>query len=278
MGANLAGGAASIPPPWYGSGNARDEFLQRIAEAQPLSLICDYDGTLAPFQQDKMQAFPYSGVKEVLARIAGGRTKLSFVSGRPIAELLQLLPIAATVEVWGMHGREHRAPGGAYRRIEPTAGQQAALDKGEEVLRKAGLGSLVERKIGSVALHWRTLAGEADQGLLLTAKKAAKSAFASHAGQHRMALLPFDGGLELRAEDHTKAHAVESMLAGMDAGGAAFLGDDTTDEDAFQAIRGAGGLGILVREPARPSFAAFALRPPDELLRFLEDWSQAAAV
>ena len=52
---------------------------------------------------------------------------------------------------------------------------------------------------------------------------------------------------------------------------AAYLGDDLTDEDAFGAIKGK-GMGVLVRTELRATAADLWIRPPDELLRFLELW------
>ena len=51
----------------------------------------------------------------------------------------------------------------------------------------------------------------------------------------------------------------------------AYLGDDLTDEDAFVAV-GSQGNSILVRGEIRASFARFWLRPPEELLVFLDAW------
>jgi trehalose-6-phosphatase len=51
----------------------------------------------------------------------------------------------------------------------------------------------------------------------------------------------------------------------------AYLGDDLTDEDAFVAL-GNKGDSILVRGEVRASFARFWLRPPEELLGFLDTW------
>jgi trehalose-phosphatase len=59
----------------------------------------------------------------------------------------------------------------------------------------------------------------------------------------------------------------------------AYLGDDLTDEDAFVAI-GNRGYSILVLSEVRESSARFWLRPPDELLEFLDAWiatSQSAS-
>ena len=55
---------------------------------------------------------------------------------------------------------------------------------------------------------------------------------------------------------------------------AAYLGDDATDEHAFQAIRGH-GLSLLVRPRWRQTAAQLLLRPPEELLDFLSQWLDA---
>ena len=51
----------------------------------------------------------------------------------------------------------------------------------------------------------------------------------------------------------------------------AYLGDDMTDEDAFQAVK-ARGLAVLVRPQFRPTAADVWLRPPEELVAFMQHW------
>ena len=55
---------------------------------------------------------------------------------------------------------------------------------------------------------------------------------------------------------------------------AAYLGDDSTDEHAFEAMNGH-GLSVLVRPRYRPTAAQLWLRPPDEVLDLLEQWLEA---
>jgi trehalose-phosphatase len=87
-----------------------------------------------------------------------------------------------------------------------------------------------------------------------------------------MQLLPFDGGLELRSSDRTKGTAVVQILSEEgDQVPVAYLGDDLTDEDAFAAL-GSRGYSVLVRTEVRESFARFWLRPPEELVEFLDIW------
>jgi trehalose 6-phosphate phosphatase len=55
-----------------------------------------------------------------------------------------------------------------------------------------------------------------------------------------------------------------------------YIGDDLTDEDAFRQVRGY-GLGILVRDEARPTRAHYALEHPGEVREFLQALAQLLA-
>ena len=282
-----------MPKQWKDALREQQQFFDEVRRVRNPLLICDYDGTLAPFQKDKMQAYPYPGVAKRFAALVQGGTRVAFVSGRPIAELMELLPLAAESEVWGMHGREHRTPDGEHAWFEPKPEQRRILDAAQDRLAGKGWSPFLERKIGSVAMHWRTLpegsemseaeavpsdpvhAGPGREGRTAReARVAAENVFGAYAGQNAMAVLPFDGGLELRTEDRTKAHAVEALLAQADPRAAAFLGDDLTDEDGFRVMRDRGGLGLLVRTNSRPSEAGFQLSPPEELFSFFDAWIQ----
>lgn len=268
----------ALPSAWI---NARDEqkrLWSTLAAASRSLLICDYDGTLAPFKADKMTALPYPGVGERLEKIAAlPRAKLALVSGRPIEELITLYPLAAQLELYGSHGREHRSASGVYRLSETSELVRQALDTAAADLERLGYGGALERKSASLAVHWRNLSPADQVGLA----QAARGVFAQHtedsAGQDGLSVLPFESGMELRANDHTKAHAVEALLSSEcgEQAVAAYLGDDTTDEDAFRAL-GARGLSMLVREEPRPSLAGYWLRPPAQLIGFLDDWLRAA--
>jgi trehalose-phosphatase len=86
-------------------------------------------------------------------------------------------------------------------------------------------------------------------------------------------MLPFEGGIELRASGHTKANAVHAVLAETNEDCAvAYLGDDVTDEDAFRAVKPR-GLAVLVRPELRKTAADVWLKPPHELASFLQMWA-----
>jgi len=243
-------------------------FLERVRRATSRALLLDYDGTLAPFTPDRTRAFPYREMPELVSKIMRYRTRVVLISGRAATELLFLSGIHPHPEIWGSHGSERLLPDGSYQADNPPPEQQHALQVGLRSLRACGLEGRTEVKPGGLAVHWRGLAPEER----VTLEEKVRKLSAALVEDYGLHLLPFDGGVELRASGKNKGDAVTAILAEMGPGvAAAYLGDDQTDENAFRAIKGR-GLAILVRPEPRPTMADLWLRPPDELGRFLRDW------
>jgi trehalose 6-phosphate phosphatase len=119
-----------------------------------------------------------------------------------------------------------------------------------------------------VALHWRGL----DEKDISRLREDALTVWRPIASTPQVELLPFDGGLELRAQGCNKQYAVKAVLSETpETSAIAYLGDDTTDEDAFRAVKQR-GIGVLVRPEFRDTQADVWLRPPEELLSFLACW------
>lgn len=246
-------------------------FFDRLRSAPSRALLLDYDGTLAPFTPDREHAFPYPEVPELVARIMRTGTRVVLISGRPATELLFLSGIHPHPEIWGSHGAERLLPDGSYQVEPPSPDHQSALKAAAHSLNACGFSSRVEVKPGGIAVHWRGL--PAAERAQMEAK--IRALFASSIEDHGLHLLPFDGGLELRAPGKNKGDAVSAILQESESEVAvAYLGDDQTDENAFRAIKGR-GIAVLVRPDPRPTVADVWLRPPEELGRFLRDWLTA---
>ena len=244
-------------------------FLQRLANAPARLLMLDYDGTLAPFHIDPQQAVPYPGVTDAIEEISAAGTRVVIVSGRPALELPPLLVPAKPPEIWGAHGWERLLPGGELIVNDPDAPTRDALiDARERARQLLSAGARIEEKRASVALHWRGLPTRTAAKLCARAM----DAWSPLAHDGRVEILPFDGGLEVRATTWNKETAVRAVMAECDpASAVAYLGDDTTDEDAFRAVKPA-GIAVLVRDELRATAADVWLKPPEELLEFLRHW------
>ncbi len=246
------------------------EFLRRLSRSSASILALDYDGTLAPFHVDRLVAVPYPGVAGLIRRIAAtGQTRVVLVSGRPAEEVRDLLGIAPVPEIWGLHGRQRLYPNGRSELLSMKDSDRETLEQAAAWIEAQHLESVAEFKPGSVAVHWRGLAREEAAKL----RTLVQPAFASLAARNGMAVLEFDGGLELRCAEPHKGTAMLVLRSELAPDTPfAYLGDDTTDEDAFRALRDTGPLTVLVRPEWRETAARAWLRPPDELLEFLGGW------
>lgn len=244
-------------------------FLKSLSRAPETALLLDYDGTLAPFQTRREQAYPYPGVTSVVQEIVNsGRTRLVVISGRDVTEVLALLNVRPRPEVWGIHGLQRLKTNGS---LEMPRLDERTLDGLSDAGRWLGYQQLrhtAEFKAGSIAVHWRGLNEVGVEDLRARALLGWRP-IAEHSG---LDLLNFDGGVEIRARQADKGKAVRTYLREIDPKmPVAYLGDDSTDESAFVAMEGR-GISVLVRPEWRQTAAQFWLRPPGELLDFLGMW------
>lgn len=247
-------------------------FFDQLRSASTRVLLLDYDGTLAPFQVERDHAFPYPEVPFLLGRIISSGTRVVLVSGRPARELLRLSGIYPYPEIWGSHGLEHLLVDGSYH-VDPfSREQQTGLLEAAEYLRSQGLEDHMELKPAGVAFHWRGMSElEADR-----LREKVKQFWSQLACRRSLQMLDFNGGLEIKVGGKDKGKAVADIIRDCDSQAViAYLGDDRTDEDAFRALKGR-GLTVLVRDQFRPTLAEVHLRPPDDLIQFLQNWLAAS--
>jgi trehalose-phosphatase len=251
-----------------------EPFLRKLAKAPESALLLDYDGTLAPFQSRRDQAYPYPGVALLLQEIVRDRrTRVVVISGRDATEVLPLLNVHPSPEVWGVHGLQRLKSDGSTEMPQLDERTLEGLSDAERWLGYQELLHTAEFKAGSIAVHWRGLSDNDTEVL----RARVRLGWRPIARQRHLDLLEFDGGLEIRARAADKGEAVRVFLdeIGADAP-IAYLGDDTTDESAFKVLQGR-GLTVLVRPKWRTTSAQFWLKPPEELLDFLGLWLKNCA-
>jgi trehalose-phosphatase len=259
---------------WSGS-PALHEFNQRMSRCGHAVVCVDYDGTLAPFVNDTRDARPYAGVAEALdALMATGRARVIVVTGRFLRAAPPVLGTRVQPELWGSHGRERLLPDGDYRvaGIDEYALRALTIVDGW-IPEIEAAGGRCEAKPGALAVHWRGVGSSqvvAVRSLLL-------DHFEREALEGSLELRNFDGGIELRAPGLDKGDVIRAVLDETPPGmPVSYLGDDYTDEDAFNALRG-NGLGVLVRPVRRDTAADIWIRPPGELLELLGLWRETLA-
>ncbi|MFC0206149.1 trehalose-phosphatase [Novosphingobium soli] len=232
------------------------------------ALFLDFDGTLVEIAEhpDAVVVAPHlPELLTALSRRLQGR--MALVTGRSIAALEGLLG-RVEVAVAGSHGGEFRPA--AHAGIEALAAPLpldvvAALQD----FAAAHGGLLVEPKPFSAAIHYRGRPEVLEALLTCTQGLASAKGLGLKHGKQV---------IELTMPGSDKGSAVARFLTLPAFAGATpvFLGDDVTDEDAFHAVRAAGGHGVLVGA-MRPTAAAFRLPDVAAVHAWLEEGLGAMA-
>lgn len=211
------------------------------------SLFLDLDGTLAPLapHPDQVRLSPdlLTLLQRLAARLEGA---VCVLSGRPRAQLERLLDGAGCVQLVGSHGAEPAGGGPAPR---PPAIDRLRAAVAAELPVRPGL--WIEDKPFGFAVHFRGCPGLAgDVRRIVCRHLATAPGLRGLAG---------DGVAEVMAAGADKGRALAEVAASPAFRGRSpvAVGDDVTDEAAFDAAAALAGFGVRVgaREPTVARYA-----------------------
>lgn len=248
-------------------------IFKRLQKELP-AIFLDYDGTLAPIVDDPAEARLDEKTRQVLQRIAR-HMFVAVISGRSLADVQQMVGLEELVYA-GSHGFEISSGIGYFDDAELRQQYLSILQQAEDQLTETTrdlLGVRIERKPYAIAVHYRGAA----EPVIPEVESQVDSLV------ERFAELEKSSGkkiFELRpAVDWDKGKALQAMLDQFHIDCSRmtplYIGDDTTDEDAFRSI-GDRGIGILVSEQPRRTKARYILRDPAEVTIFLEKLAELA--
>lgn len=249
---------------------ALPEILQ--ARKDGLLMLLDYDGTLTPIVDRPELAVLAPETRATLCNLVSVMP-VAVVSGRELGTLRALVDVPGLVYV-GNHGFDMADLAGESHQLKAVLDYLPVLDAVEQRLHESlaiVAGALLERKRSSVAVHFRLVA-ESDIPQVQARVREVLSAYPQLKVTPGKKVIEIQPGL-----DWDKGKAVEWLLPQIDADGRRhpiYIGDDTTDENAFRVVCGR-GTGILVREDDHPTAARYALENPEEVRLFLQRLTQA---
>lgn len=252
------------------------EFFSAFPGTSSSLLLLDYDGTLAGFRIDRFKARPWAQVRELLGRIQNQKkTRIAVVTGRPAGEIPPMLALDPAPEVWGLHGAERLYPDGRHELEVQAPTVRQALRNLRTRLKRDSFGGLFEDKPNAAVIHWRGRSLEQAREI----ERRTRETFEPLAKLDGLRLLKFEAGLELRAGRDKGGAVREIIRESEDRAPVTYLGDDLTDEAAFEAINEAKAphLSVLVRRAPRKTAADVWLKPPEELREFLRMWLKAGS-
>jgi len=235
-------------------------IAEAVRSADRVALFLDFDGTLTPFRKRPEQVRMSRRTRLALERLVRDpRVEICVLSGRRRADVQKRVAVRG-IRCFGLHGWEGAAP--AVSEVHVTK----LLCQAQRQLRRrlAGLSEIwIEEKGPTFAVHVRG----ATAGAARRTGKIVHEVMGSFAPDLR--LLPGNQVWEVTPADmQGKGATVRALLGRMHpAPLPVYVGDDTTDESAFEVLP----RGITVCVGARrPTEAKFALRGAQEVRLFLE--------
>jgi alpha,alpha-trehalase len=242
--------------------------IDALARKKRLVVFLDYDGTLTPIVARPEDAVLSEEMRGAIKALAA-RCTVAVISGRGLADVRSLVAID-NIFYAGSHGFEIAGPKGWRTDYEQEANFLPVLDQVQNEL-QAGLaeidGARVERKKFSIAAHYRNVR----PGDELLVKSVVDDLLSRH---ERLRASPGKKVLDIQPDiDWNKGKALLWLLEALGIDSCAtlplYIGDDTTDEDAFRVIHDR-GIAIIVRDEPRRSIAQYALNSTDEVRTFIE--------
>lgn len=242
-----------------------------------LLVAIDFDGTLAPIVERPDDARLPEEARDALLNLAArGDTELAIISGRALDDLRPRVEVGG-IYLAGNHGLEIEGPGVSERK-EGAVDARPRLDACADEMRTRLAdedGIVVEDKGLTLTLHYRL---SPDPGARDLVRRELDHCLE---GVEGLRVTEGKKVFEVRPDiEWDKGRATDFLLDLLDAECGApvyaiFIGDDTTDEDAFRALdRRGGGAGIIV-SPEPPGGADTAatsyLRSPAEVVLLLEE-------
>jgi trehalose-phosphatase len=242
------------------------EVTQWIRAAASLLVMFDYDGTLTPIVERPSDAHLPQDVRRSLLTLSECKgVSVAIVSGRELRDVQARVGLSGLIYA-GNHGLQVSAPGFGF--IEPLAiSYRSELELLCDVLASniaTVEGAWVERKGLTASVHFRQAAFDRIEEL----EYIVTSSIDGY--HHNFYITAGHAVYEIRPRARWHKGAAVNWIGAQLAPAAdlgIYVGDDVTDEDAFQALRG----GVTVRVGKSLDTAArYHLRDENEVPRWLE--------
>jgi len=238
-------------------------IIRRVAAARHVLVLLDYDGTLAPYQNDPGASRIPAAATDWLAELARHpKATVGIVSGRSVQDLAGRVGLEGLVYA-GNHGIEVRGRGLHY--VEPAAlaaapilrqivsGLAARLSRDSTVL--------VEDKHLTATVHVGEGQATRETAEIVHSIVEANPQFRCRPGRRSFDILPENGW------DKGSAVRWIRQELGLDGAEVVYVGDDSSDEDAFAVLPNA--ITVKIGEP--PTHASYVAESPIQVWALLAE-------
>ena len=252
---------------------------QLKSEGKQLVVFLDYDGTLSPIVSQPEKAFMSEETRRAVQTVAK-KFPTAIVSGRAREKVYDFVKLDELYYA-GSHGLDIAGPKGSPDiDYKPCLWAEDVMQNVFETLKKkldSIKGAVVETNVFCVSAHYRQCENEEDEAEVEKAVDEIvaqnKDKLRKHSGKKVWEVKPkvnWDKGKALSyLLEALKLNDRKDVIS-------MYLGDDVTDEDAFEVLRKLSddetqgdGVGIVVTKVPKQTKASYSLRDTDEVLQFL---------
>lgn len=205
------------------------DVRDRVATTPVLLVACDYDGTLSAITERAEDAKPHPPSMDALLRLAKlPHTHVAIVSGRPRSLLTTTFASIPRVELIGSHGAEF--DGNLTPVVDPSVYEEKEriVESLKGIVRSVP-GVRIEFKPKAVALHYR---GASESAVSKTLDLVGSILRTVQYMTVRLGSMV----VEFATDKSNKGIALEALRVRLGASAVVFIGDDLTDEHAFQVL------------------------------------------
>jgi len=238
-----------------------------LFSGKKIAFFLDYDGTLTPIVSRPELAVVSKEMKDIVKKLSR-RYTTAIVSGRMREDVEKLVGIPGLIYA-GSHGFDIKGP--QVSMVQPQA--KEAIPLVSKIIRRLKKelsnleGVIIEEKKFSVAVHYRLAEEKEVPGIKTLVQELIQEnkPLRLMGGKKVFEILP--------AIDWNKGKAVKWVMNALGINwedfSVVYIGDDTTDEDAFRVVA-TRGMSILVSDKSKASAADFVLSSPKEVRKLFE--------
>ncbi len=247
------------------------DFFDKVQGKKPVFFL-DYDGTLTPIVSRPQDAVISHKMRELLHKLSKKFT-VAVVTGRDMDDVKSLVKLDNLIYA-GSHGFRISGPDNLYKEHEKSKEILPVLDEIEKELHQLEEqfpGVQIDRKRYAVGVHFRNARPEDEKKII----EAFEEILARHPGYKKGTGKKI---VEIKPDlDWHKGKAVLWILEALSLNNdpstlPIYIGDDDTDEDAFEVLKDKNiGIGIFVEHEGQPTAAHYSLKDVDAVGRLFQE-------
>jgi trehalose 6-phosphate phosphatase len=248
-----------------------NDIKGKIKKSDNILLFLDYDGTLVTFKDKPADVVTTYEVESIISQIIGLKEfKVAIITGRTLSDIKKLIDIEG-LSYAALHGLQIEMSDGSKYDIKAKEELQLILKEVKNLAKQRfqnEKGVLLEDKLYTFALHYRMVEDNRENNIKMDFIKIIKSVDTNN----KLDILPGSKLIEIRPKGWNKGKAVDLLTSHIKSDSVLpiYIGDDTTDEDAFNVLKDM-GITIYVSNNSNLKTAAkYWLKDPDDVLKFLD--------